>query len=39
MKNKDFSSEQHGRIASPNDFHFFKKDDVENATLREKNHP
>ena len=35
MKNKSFSSEQQERITSPDDFHFFKKDDVENATLRE----
>ena len=35
MKNKSFSSEQQGRITSPDDFHFFKQDDVENATFRE----
>ena len=38
MKNKGFSSEQQERVTSPHNFHFFKKDDVENTTLREKNH-
>ena len=34
MKNKGFSSEQQERITYPHNFHFSKKDDVENATLK-----